>query len=37
MPWLAPAAAQVLATMPAWRPPLFGVTLTIDDPTSLPW
>ncbi|WP_298966526.1 hypothetical protein [uncultured Methylobacterium sp.] len=31
LPWLVLLAGLGLATMPAWRPLLFGVTLGLDD------
>ncbi|EIZ83956.1 MULTISPECIES: hypothetical protein [Methylobacterium] len=35
VPWLVLGAALVLATMPAWRPLVFGTALTLDDLLSL--
>jgi hypothetical protein len=31
LPWLVLSAALILATMPAWRPLIYGTTLTLDD------
>ncbi|MGV7034728.1 hypothetical protein [Methylobacterium symbioticum] len=31
LPWLVLGAALALATMPAWRPLVFGSTLTLED------
>jgi hypothetical protein len=33
--WLALAGGLVLATMPAWRPLIFGTALTLEDLLSL--
>ncbi|WP_187278470.1 hypothetical protein [Methylobacterium sp. WL64] len=35
VPWLVLGAGLVLATMPAWRPLVFGTALTLDDLLSL--
>ncbi|CAM3344880.1 hypothetical protein [Methylobacterium mesophilicum] len=35
VPWAVLGAALVLATMPAWRPLVFGTALTLDDLLSL--
>lgn len=35
LPWLALAAGLIVATAPAWRPLIFGATLTIEDLLSL--
>jgi hypothetical protein len=35
LPWLILAGALVLATMPAWRPLVFGVTPTLEDLLNL--
>ncbi|MBE7202008.1 MAG: hypothetical protein INR70_29965 [Parafilimonas terrae] len=35
LPWLVLAAGLILATVPAWRPLLFGSALTIEDLLSL--
>lgn len=40
LPWLVLCPTLVLATMPAWRPLIFGITLTLDDLLTLrclPW
>lgn len=31
LPWLVLGSALVLATMPTWRPLVFGATLTLED------
>ena len=31
VPWLVLAAGLILATLPAWRPLLFGTALSIED------
>lgn len=35
LPWLFLAAGLILATLPAWRPLLFGNALGLDDLLSL--
>ena len=35
LPWLVLGAALVLATMPAWRTLIFGVTLSLEDLLTL--
>ncbi|MHB2211641.1 hypothetical protein [Methylobacterium sp. CM6257] len=35
LPWLALLVGLILATLPAWRPLLFGTALTLDDLLSL--
>jgi hypothetical protein len=35
LPWLVLTAGLVLATLPAWRPLIFGTALTLDDLLSL--
>lgn len=35
LPWLALAAGLVLATLPIWRPLLFGRDLSLDDLLTL--
>lgn len=35
LPWLALAAGLVLATLPVWRPLLFGRDLSLDDLLTL--
>ncbi|WP_187193753.1 MULTISPECIES: hypothetical protein [unclassified Methylobacterium] len=35
VPWLVLGAGLVLATMPAWRPLVFGTALTLDNLLSL--
>jgi hypothetical protein len=35
LPWLALTAGLVLATLPAWRPLVFGTTLTVEDLLTL--
>ncbi|MCJ2085958.1 hypothetical protein MKK88_08110 [Methylobacterium sp. E-005] len=40
LPWLVLAAGLICATLPAWRPLIFGTALTLDDLLSLrcrPW
>ena len=40
LPWLALGVGLILATLPAWRPLIFGTTSTLDDLLSLrcrPW
>ena len=35
LPWLVLSAALVLATMPTWRPLIFGISLTLEDLLNL--
>jgi hypothetical protein len=35
LPWLALLAGLILATLPAWRPLIFGTALTLDDLLNL--
>ncbi|MGU3464634.1 hypothetical protein ACLBXO_07235 [Methylobacterium sp. C33D] len=35
LPWLALAAGLILATLPAWRPLVFGTALTLEDLLTL--
>ena len=35
LPWLVLTAGLVLATLPAWRPLIFGTALTVEDLLTL--
>jgi hypothetical protein len=35
LPWLVLTAGLILATLPAWRPLIFGTALTLEDLISL--